>query len=44
MVALKAEGLAILVIDKNLRALNRLVDPYLIMEKRLTVWAGYPGN
>ena len=41
---LKAEGLAILVIDKNLRALNRLVDRYLIMEKGRIVWSGTPSE
>ena len=37
---LKAEGLAILVIDKNLDALMRLVDWHYIMEKGRVVWSG----
>lgn len=37
---LKAEGLAILVIDKNLEALIRLADWHYIMEKGRIVWSG----
>lgn len=37
---LKAEGLAILVIDKNLDALMRLADWHYIMEKGRVVWSG----
>jgi branched-chain amino acid transport system ATP-binding protein len=38
--ALKAEGLAILVIDKNLRALMRIGDWHYIMEKGRIAWSG----
>ena len=37
---LKAEGLAILVIDKNVEDLCRLADRHYIMEKGRTVWQG----
>ncbi len=37
---LKSEGLAILVIDKNLDALMRLADWHYIMEKGQIVWSG----
>lgn len=37
---LKAEGQAILVIDKNLDALMRLADRHYIMEKGRVVWSG----
>lgn len=37
---LRAEGLAILVIDKNLEALIRLADWHYIMEKGRIVWSG----
>ena len=37
---LKAEGEAILVIDKNIDALSRLVDHHTILEKGRVVWAG----
>jgi branched-chain amino acid transport system ATP-binding protein len=37
---LKAEGEAILVIDKNLDALRRLADRHVVIEKGRTVWAG----
>ncbi len=37
---LKAEGLSILVIDKNLRALTRLADRHHVLEKGRTVWQG----
>ena len=40
LAALKAEGLAILVIDKNLSALKRLADRHHVLEKGRTVWAG----
>ena len=40
LAALKAEGLAILVIDKNLTALKRLADRHHVLEKGRTVWAG----
>ena len=38
--ALKAEGQAILVIDKNLEALTRLADRHTIIEKGQAVWSG----
>ncbi len=37
---LKAEGQAILVIDKNLDTLTRLADWHYIMEKGRIVWSG----
>jgi len=37
---LKAEGLAVLVIDKNLDALMRIADWHYIMEKGHIVWSG----
>jgi branched-chain amino acid transport system ATP-binding protein len=37
---LKSEGLAILVIDKNLEALMRVADWHYIMEKGRIVWSG----
>jgi branched-chain amino acid transport system ATP-binding protein len=37
---LKARGLAILVIDKNLAALTRLADRHHVMEKGRIVWRG----
>ena len=40
LAALKAEGLAILVIDKNVAALARLADRHFIIEKGRTVWQG----
>jgi branched-chain amino acid transport system ATP-binding protein len=38
--ALKAEGLAILLVDKNLAALRRLADHLTVIEKGRTVWQG----
>jgi branched-chain amino acid transport system ATP-binding protein len=38
--ALKSEGLAILLVDKNLAALKRLADHHVIIEKGRTVWRG----
>jgi branched-chain amino acid transport system ATP-binding protein len=38
--ALKAEGLAILVVDKNLTALERLADRHNAIEKGRVVWSG----
>ncbi len=38
--ALKASGLAILIIDKNLRALMRIADRHYILEKGRVVWNG----
>lgn len=39
---LKAEGLTILVIDKNLKEMTTLVDRHHIVEKGSIVWAGTP--
>ncbi|MEL6337238.1 MAG: ATP-binding cassette domain-containing protein, partial [Pseudomonadota bacterium] len=40
LAALKAEGAAILVIDKNLAALKRLADRHVVIERGRTVWSG----
>jgi branched-chain amino acid transport system ATP-binding protein len=37
---LKAEGLAILVIDKDVRALTRIADRHYVLEKGRVVWSG----
>jgi branched-chain amino acid transport system ATP-binding protein len=37
---LKAEGQAILIVDKNLAALKRFADRHVIVEKGRTVWTG----
>ena len=37
---LKADGQSILVIDKNVRALNRLADRHHVIEKGRIVWTG----
>jgi branched-chain amino acid transport system ATP-binding protein len=37
---LKAAGLAILVIDKDLRALTRIADRHYVLEKGKVVWSG----
>lgn len=37
---LKAEGLSILVIDKDVRALTRIADRHYVLEKGRVVWAG----
>jgi branched-chain amino acid transport system ATP-binding protein len=37
---LKSEGQAILVVDKHVEALNRLVDRHVIIEKGHVVWTG----
>ncbi|MGH8687088.1 MAG: ABC transporter ATP-binding protein [Burkholderiales bacterium] len=37
---LKAEGLAILVIDKDVRALARVADRHYVLEKGRVVWSG----
>jgi branched-chain amino acid transport system ATP-binding protein len=42
LAALKAEGQAILVVDKNLAALKTLADRMTIIEKGRTVWTGTP--
>ncbi|SDB46931.1 ABC transporter ATP-binding protein [Belnapia rosea] len=40
LAALKAEGQAILLIDKNLGAVMRLADRHVVVEKGRTVWTG----
>jgi branched-chain amino acid transport system ATP-binding protein len=40
LATLKREGLAILVIDKNLTALKALADRHHVLEKGATVWTG----
>ena len=40
LAALKAEGQAILLIDKNLSAVLRLADRHVVMEKGRVVWTG----
>ena len=37
---LKAEGLAVLVIDKNVQALTRLADRHYLIERGRVVWTG----
>jgi branched-chain amino acid transport system ATP-binding protein len=37
---LKAEGLAILVIDKDVKALTKLADRHFVLEKGRVVWSG----
>ena len=37
---LKGEGLSILVIDKNVKALTRLADRHYILEKGRIMWSG----
>lgn len=41
---LRTAGQAILVIDKNLKALNRLADRHYIIEKGRVVWTGSPAD
>jgi len=38
--SLKASGLSILIIDKNLRALTRTADRHYVLEKGRVVWSG----
>jgi len=38
--SLKAEGLSILVIDKDVRALTRVADRHYVLEKGRVVWSG----
>ena len=42
--ALKAEGMAVLVIDKQLSDLRRLADRIVILEKGRVVWQGRPAE
>ena len=41
---LKAEGLSILVIDKDVRALTRVADRHYVLEKGRVVWNGTSGQ
>jgi branched-chain amino acid transport system ATP-binding protein len=41
---LKAEGLSILVIDKDVRALTRVADRHYVLEKGRVVWNGTSGE
>ena len=38
--SLKASGLSILVIDKDLKALTRIADRHHVIEKGRVVWSG----
>jgi len=38
--SLKAEGLSILVIDKDVKALTRVADRHYVLEKGRVVWSG----
>ena len=40
IMSLKAEGLAILVIDKDVKALTQVADRHYVMEKGRVVWSG----
>ena len=40
LASLKASGLAILVIDKNVEALGRIADRHYVIEKGRVVWTG----
>ena len=42
--ALRAEGLSILVVDRNLDALMRLADRHNVVEKGRVVWSGTSGE
>ena len=42
--SIRASGQAILIIDKNIRALSRLADRFVIIEKGVTVWQGAPAD
>jgi len=41
---LKAEGLSILIIDKDVKALSRVADRHYILEKGRVVWSGSPAE
>jgi branched-chain amino acid transport system ATP-binding protein len=41
---LKASGLSILIIDKDVRALNRVADRHYVLEKGRVVWSGSPAE
>jgi len=40
LVALKGSGLAILLIDKNIKALSEIVDRYYVIERGRVAWSG----
>jgi branched-chain amino acid transport system ATP-binding protein len=42
--SLKAEGLSILLIDKDVRALTRVADVHYVLEKGRVVWSGSSGE
>jgi branched-chain amino acid transport system ATP-binding protein len=42
--SLKAEGLSILVIDKDVKALTRIADRHYVLEKGRVVWSGTSGE
>jgi branched-chain amino acid transport system ATP-binding protein len=42
--SLKREGLSILVIDKDVRALTRVADRHYVLEKGRVVWSGSSGD
>jgi branched-chain amino acid transport system ATP-binding protein len=44
IVQLKSEGLSILVIDKDVRALTRVADRHYVLEKGRVVWNGTSGE
>ena len=41
---LKTEGVSILIVDKNLRALNQIADRHHLMENGAAVWSGTPAE
>jgi branched-chain amino acid transport system ATP-binding protein len=41
---LKAEGMAILVIDKDVKSLTRIADRHFVLEKGRVVWSGTSGE
>jgi branched-chain amino acid transport system ATP-binding protein len=41
---LKSRGQSILIIDRNLKVLQRLADRHYIIEKGRTVWSGNPAK
>jgi len=41
---LKAEGLSLIVIDKNLGPLLELADRHFVLEKGVAVWSGTSGE
>ncbi len=40
LLALKTDGLGVLVIDRNLSEMAALIDRRLVPEKRMVVWSG----